>query len=328
MPLASFRMLAAAAILSSFAGAYSPFPPEIGQIRELTSAASRRTAEKQQERQSSAVGVLVMAHGGAPDWNQTVEDAVKPLQAELPLEVAFGMADPATIQEAVTRLEAQGVGRIAVVRLFISGDSFKERTEKILGLRPGAPPRPPDDHGHHGGGHHHGGHGDPDSMPLWRVESKSKFLMSGEGLMDSSRMGSILAERAEALSRDPARESVLILGHGPGDEEENRRWLERIDHLAGSVRAALPFLDVRVDTLREDWPEARLPAEARIRRYVQEQTAKGAVIVIPFRLSGFGPYAEVLEDLSYVSDGKGLLPHPEVTEWIRDQVRRLAEKMV
>ena len=38
-------------------------------------------------------GVLVMAHGGKPEWNQGVLDAVKPLQREYRIEVAFGMAD-------------------------------------------------------------------------------------------------------------------------------------------------------------------------------------------------------------------------------------------
>jgi sirohydrochlorin cobaltochelatase len=46
-------------------------------------------------------------------------------------------------------------------------------------------------------------------------------------------------------------------------------------------------------------------------------------IVIPFRLFGFGPYAEVLEGQEYVADKRGLLPHENVTRWISRQVEEL-----
>jgi sirohydrochlorin cobaltochelatase len=88
------------------------------------------------------LGVLVMAHGGSKQWNQDVLAAVKPLEAGHNIDVAFGMADAATLQSSVERLEARGAKRIAVVRLFISGDSFKQETEQILGIAPGAPAKP------------------------------------------------------------------------------------------------------------------------------------------------------------------------------------------
>jgi hypothetical protein len=49
----------------------------------------------------------------------------------------------------------------------------------------------------------------------------------------------------------------------------------------------------------------------------------GRVIVIPYRVAGFGPYAKVLEGLTYVSDGKGLLPSEEAEHWVRRQVEEL-----
>jgi hypothetical protein len=88
---------------------------------------------------SSRVGVLVMAHGGSSEWDAAVETAVAPLAAELPTEIAFGMARRETLQEAVARLEGAGVDRIAVVRLFISGSSFLHRTQYFLGLRDDPP---------------------------------------------------------------------------------------------------------------------------------------------------------------------------------------------
>ncbi|MBI5203001.1 MAG: hypothetical protein HY925_15525, partial [Elusimicrobia bacterium] len=220
-------------------------------------------------------GVLVMAHGGDEAWNQAVHETVAPLEKKVPVELAFGMADADTLQEAVAKLEKKGVRRISVVRLFVSGDSFLVRTRKILGLDPGAPPRPKDapkpPSGH---GHHHGAHGgmpmfhDPDTMPLWRVKSKSQIVVDSHGLQDGDESAKILAERAAALSKDPAKESVLVLAHGAGDESENARVHELMENVAQAIKAAKPFRDVRVETLREDWPDKRKAAEARIRDYI------------------------------------------------------------
>jgi sirohydrochlorin cobaltochelatase len=94
-----------------------------------------------------------MAHGGSPEWNQTVLQAVEPLRGRYPVEVAFGMADACSLQESVRALEEKGVRKVGVVRLFVSGESWYERTEQILGLRDGAPPAKAGDCG---GGEHAG----------------------------------------------------------------------------------------------------------------------------------------------------------------------------
>jgi sirohydrochlorin cobaltochelatase len=265
--------------------------------------------------QTDDFGVLVMAHGGSPQWNSDVEVMLAPVARDYPLEIAFGMADAVSLQDAVTRLEARGVSRIAVVRLFISGESWRGRTAQILGIEAGAPARPaPDPHAAHGA---HGGH----SMEFWRLTTSASFAMSQEGLMDAPEMGPVLAERARALSQTPANESVLIIAHGPETDEEDARWLQLIRARAESVTG---YRDVHVETLREDWPEKRAASEARIRAYVEQRSqGDGRVLVVPFRLSGFGPYARVLEGLEYASDGRGLIPSAQVEQWVRRQVQDL-----
>ena len=85
--------------------------------------------------QSKTIGMLVLAHGmhthgheeqiskEIPAWNASVLEAVKPLKEKYPLEVAFGMADPDTIKEAVRKLEEKGVSDVTAVPLFISSHS-------------------------------------------------------------------------------------------------------------------------------------------------------------------------------------------------------------
>jgi hypothetical protein len=264
-------------------------------------------------------GVLVMAHGGSDQWNQDVLSAVKPLAATHNIDVAFGMADAATLQSSVEKLEAKGAKRISVVRLFISGDSFKQETQQILGIEPGAPPKPAVDHSQHAG--HAGGE---HSMAFWKISTTSAFALSEQGLVEAPEMGEVLVDRARTLSRDPKHEDVLILAHGPGDDAENERWLAQLDARADMVRKALPFRTVRVETLREDWPEKREAAEARVRKFVADAAQdQGRAIVIPFRVQGFGPYAKVLQGLDYASDGQGLIPDPGVTKWIANQIETL-----
>ena len=263
------------------------------------------------------VGVLVMAHGGSKQWDQEVLAALSPLKERHDVEVAFGMADAETLQESVSKLESRGAKNIAVVRLFISGESFKKETEQVLGLAAGAPVRPAanDDHAHHQHGH---------SMEFWRIDTRASFALSEEGLVEAPEMGNVLLDRVRTLSRAPRTEDVLILAHGPGDDAENERWLAQLERRADTIRGAVPFRRVHVETLREDWPEKRKVAEQHIREFVSRASREGGrAIVIPFRVQGFGPYAKVLDGLEFVSDGRGLVPDPEVTRWVARQVEVL-----
>lgn len=267
------------------------------------------------------VGVLVMAHGGDPEWNRLAEEAIAPLAREYPAELAFGMARADTLQHAVDRLERRGVRRIVVARLFLDGNSFLSRTEKILGVAPGAGPRPAhwDMSGHDMGAMMERG---PDAMPLWRVESRSRFVLTREGLLDGSVGAGILVKRARSLMSDPSAESVLLLGHGLGDDAADRAWRAGMEPAAEALRRALPFHAVQAATMRDDWPEKRALARREIKRFADsERDAGRRVLAIPYRLSGFGPQAAMLEGLDLVMDGKGLMPDPEVGAWLLAQTR-------
>ncbi len=125
----------------------------------------------------------------------------------------------------------------------------------------------------------------------------------------------IVTARALALAREPAEESVLLLAHGMGDDGANERVLSAMNRAASRISNE-GFAAVEVETLREDWAEKRVEAETRIRAFVTRESSKGhRVIVVPYRLSGFGPYAEVLSGLNYTA-AEGLLPHPRISDWV------------
>lgn len=295
----------------------------------------------------SKTGLLIMAHGGDEQWNKEVRSVVAPLRAHQPVEIAFGMAQTSTLRHAVEQLESQGVHRIVVVRMFISGESFLDATEYIFGLRT-EPPK--EDHSAHLANGNHGGtgagqcpaHAQPHEgkstaalashdkvhdgghvmEPPRPIPIKAQIVLSRDGVADSPLVDDILIERVRALSREPARESVLIVGHGPADDGENERWLEKMRQRTRGIPKIGHFRDVRCETLREDWPEKRAPAEERIRSFVEQGSRNGGrVIVLPFRVAGFGPYREILQGLEFVSDGRGFCPHPNMTRWIEQTAR-------
>ncbi len=274
------------------------------------------SASGQEARMSEKVGILVMAHGGDVDWNAAIVDAVAPLRDYTPVVVAFGMADRDSLQAAVAQLETESVTRIAIVRLFISAEAFRHQTEYLFGLR-GDPPKEFIQHESHSGGNPHAGHAVNSAIPP-PIRKKAAIILSQRGLCDSPRIGEILAERALALSVSPETESVLILAHGYGDDGENSLLLSKMEGLANKVRDLRIFRTVQAGALREDWKEKRAEAEKQIREFVEHGNQDtGRVLVVPFRVFGFGPYRDVLKGLQYVADGRGFLPHPKVTEWIK-----------
>lgn len=279
---------------------------------------------------TDALGLLVMAHGGGPAWDAAVEAAVAPLRERYPVTIAFGMAEPSSLGAALDDLAAQGAERVAIVRLFLDGRSFLHQTEYFLGLRPDAPERFIL-HGAHGGGHGshgaHEGHGAHDSHGTPQpVAHGLELALSLDGLMQATEVAEILAARAESLSENPAEESVLMLAHGTGDDVENARWIAAMERLSGDLRA-LGFHSVRVETLREDWPESRDASERAVRSFVAAEAGDGRdVLVVPFRLFGFGPYADVLDGLTYRAADAGILPHPAVTAWIEREYRAVLDR--
>jgi len=287
------------------------------------SAAQAQTAPATSPASQEGFGILVMAHGGDSTWNRTVDQAIAPLRRSHSIVVAFGMANPETLSSGLDSLRRLGIPRVAVVRLFISGRSFLPETRYLLGLSPERPSviaaattashpgnAPPAATGHA-------------AVPLIPIDHQLVVATEESGLMDSPVAEIIVQTRARMAGRNPGTESVLLLAHGMGHEEDNRQLLEAMSRAAVLVRSD-GFHTVRTATLREDWSGPRALAEAEIRAFVAAETSAGRqVLVIPYRLSGLGPYAKVLEGLDYVATD-GLLPHDGVTEWVLETARTIA----
>lgn len=264
-------------------------------------------------------GVVVMPHGATQPWNDAVEEAIVPLKSRYRIEMAYGMGDPLTIQQAVSRLEAQGVRRIVFVRMYALSDQMKKMTDYILGFSEEPP--------HHGGDH--------DAPPPPQVRSGALFSTFG-GYEEEPAIAEILHERIMESSREPSEETVILVAHGAGDDEADARWRSVMDRQIEQLRSDPHCKRLRAllsATVREDWPEKRERAVAQLKEKIEEGKRNGRVLLISHRLRGAGPYQGLLEKVGlkrgkdYEMNGAGFAPHPVLTRWLQKGIAQQIRAM-
>jgi hypothetical protein len=244
------------------------------------------------------VGVILVPHGSDYNWNEAMRAAMAPIRARYVTEDAFSMVEPEVVERAVRRLEEKGMKAAVLVRIFSMESSFQNQAEYLLGLR--------DEYrGPHAG----------------RIASHLRFATVG-GLEAHPYLAEALLDRAREVSREPQKETVILVAHGSGDDAENARWMENLEAIAGHLRTHGAFRDVRFHTWREDWPDKREPAVRTIRGMVEEAARDGGTaLVIPARTIGQGPEAEYLEGLTY-RHGTGFAPHPAFVRWLEEMIEQ------
>lgn len=270
----------------------------------------KKTANQYLPASRDQIGVVIMPHGSTQPYNDVVEITIAPLRSRYRIEMAYGMADAVTIQQAVSRLEAQGVRRIAFIRLYALADHMKPASDYILGLSDA-----PSD-----AGHAHGDHGAPPAQ----VRSAALFSTYGGYEEDHRAIAEILYERIQAVSTDPAKETVILVAHGSKADEDNAAWLRAMNEHVSHIKklAKKPFRAMQVATVREDWPEQRAKAVAELKEMIAEGNRGGRVLVIANRLYGSGPYARLLDGATYVMSEQGFAPHPNLTRWLEAGIER------
>ena len=225
-------------------------------------------------------GILLLAHGGNPQWNDNVRALASRVDKDQPVEVAFGMATRANIQTAVNALAARGVTEIVAVPLFVSShSSVVTSTQYLLGVRAEAPPElAVFAKMSHGAAHGaapaatgHEGHAADPAEATRPVKSPVPVRMSS-ALDSHPIVAAILADRARAISTEPAREAVILVAHGPVSDAENQQWLNNLGALAGGVRKSAAYASIDWMTVRDDAPAAiRDAATAELRALVAKR---------------------------------------------------------
>jgi len=303
-------------------------------LGSFTAANAQGPAREQARVQSPAVevGVLLLAHGGSQKWNDEVLKIAAEVNKEVPVEVAFGMANKRTIQDGVDKLSVRGAKQIVAVPLFISShSSVITSTQYLLGLRKEAPADlalfAKMDHSHNMSGAsmtHTAAAG-----PIKPVTSTAPIRMTG-ALDRHPVVAEILIERAKAISQEPSREVVIVVAHGPVPEDDNAKWLADMKTLSDLMKAKSSYQRIEYQTVRDDAPEAlRAKATSELRARVETAIKEGnKVLIVPLLLSYGGIEQGIrkrLDGLDYTISKHGLLPDERLAGWVVGSVDQAAK---
>lgn len=264
-------------------------------------------------------GVILFAHGSDFHWNENLRIAVQPLMDRYHIEFAFSMADPITIERALRKLEQRGAKAAIIVSAYATNNSFRPEIEYLTGLDienyPAGPSTPENKNGHG----HHGKY----SQPVPRILTSLPVIWTG-GYEDNPLFATALFDRALELSKDPAKETIILVAHGARDDQRNEAWLQKLENIADHMRhnGGEKFRAIRAATWREDWPEKRVPWIEKVKAMVTEANKQGGkAIVIPARTTATGPERKFLAGLEFEL-GEGFAPHPLFAQWVDEQIQQ------
>lgn len=283
----------------------------------------QREANRSQPLAAEDIGVVFLSHGADFNWNETMREAVQPLMKRYKIEFSFSMADQSTIERALRKLEQRGAKAAVIVRVFAMQDSFRKPVERMAGLDiESGIQEIVDIHAGHGHGHGHAHSGMGGAIPAPRIRTSLPIQTVG-GLGSSPLFAAALLDRAHALSRNPARDTLILVAHGSGSDRQNELWNRALEDLAEHMRRSGgdKFRAIKAATWREDWPDKRAPWIKKIRGMVEDAKKEGgSAIVIPARTTGQGPEGKFLAGLEY-DLGSGFAPHPLFVQWVDEQVK-------
>ena len=270
---------------------------------------------------AQTAGVLLLAHGGRDTWNQEILTMAERIDSTIPVEVAFGMANKRTIEDALDRLAERNISNVVAVPLFVSSHSSVMRaTEYLLGSRSDAPPEM-EAFGRMAARRHAAGAEADDDFD-WHAPIETTLPISLTSALDGHALvADILVSRALEVSQAPEDEVVVVVAHGPSSEEDNARWLENMQVLADEMRQRTRFSRIEHLTVRDD---ARTPvrekAAADFRAVVERATQEDkTVLIVPLLLVYGGietGIRERLEGLEYRMANQALLPDDRLAEWV------------
>jgi hypothetical protein len=258
------------------------------------------------------VGVLILSHGVGQNSDRMLVQALDPVSSRWPTAVGFGMAmmQSAHLQSAVDDLQARGATSIVLVPNGTTTpyNTLTRQWKYIFDLDGEA----------------------ATYLEVPKVQSDARFVMT-EHFGDSELITEILYDHAKEVSKDPASEVVIIVGHGPEDMEDNGPDLEILQAHVDRIAAKNEFADVKIINLQDDAiPAIRETNVRKLRRWVKQANKKGQTpIVVALAAASHGVQAHIRQDLrglDYVFADKGMSEHPRYIEWVASVIEKAIDK--
>jgi hypothetical protein len=252
---------------------------------------------------SGEIGVLGLAHGFKEPGNTQFRTAYSSVDNTYPATYAVGMAMMTSdhIQSALDALTTSGAKTIVVIPTTTADHSTLTRQwDYIFGKR--------DDSAY---------------LDVPRVETGARLVWTPTPTQHPI-VAEIMLDYAKEKSTDPANETVIILGHGPQSEDDNRKELEILARHAAYIEREGGFADVMFGNVQDDAPpEVRAGNVAALRAQAQAAIDNGyRVIAVHTSLTQSGIVKRLNRDISDIADfnDKGLMQHPRFGDWIDEVV--------
>ncbi len=255
-------------------------------------------------------GILILMHGFREQGDKIFKDQVQSIGNIFPTSMGVGMAMMMSehIQVGLDDLKAAGAKEIVVIPVTSSGtNELYRQWLYIFGQRETA---------------------EFASVPRVKTDAKLHFVAPPG---DNPLVAEILLDHALAMSKDPAKEVVIIAGHGPSSAADNAEELRVLAGLAKIVKQDGGFADVRGMTLQDDAPpEVRAANVQKLRETVEAAMNKGQRVLVVTNLIGArtiqAKLRSDLKGLTYEFNPKGLVNHPNFMKWMGESVRDEFEK--
>lgn len=257
------------------------------------------------------VGVLVVAHGSGTSGDKVLQDGVTPVATNRPTAIGFGMAMMGSghIQRALDDLAAAGAKTIVVVPAVVTEQSSIFRQWAYM----------------------FGRRDDAAYLDVARLKTSAKIVFA-PAMDEHPLVTELLFDHAKEVSKDPAKETVILLGHGPTFEHENAVEMAHLATHAGRIKTMGKFADAKGLTLQDDAPEEiRARNVTTLRGWVEDARKSGRTpLIVGYLISTRGIQDKIKEDLSgleYVFQTKGMSAHPNFTKWVRQSVDEQITKL-
>jgi len=243
-------------------------------------------------------GILVISHGSREkEWVERVDCAVQEAAASpelrsIPIVSAFlEIVEGRLIQDGIDELYRHGVTDMLVIPLFVSsGSTHVEEIRQAFGFEPAA-------------------HLEGDLEPL-RVQGQISF---GRPIDAGQEIAQLLYDHIGSLSAAPSEEALLLIAHGSKEPVFQELYVQGLALLAGQLQELGGFARSEYALLLPDQAAAKLTA-------MNEAHPEDTVIVVPIFLSqGYFTNQVIparLNGLRYRYNGRAMLPHPVVAQWL------------
>lgn len=208
---------------------------------------------------SAQTGLLVVAHGASPQWNNGVRQVVEQVQWSGPVATAFLMGDEAETSgwnAAVAQLVQRGVREIVVVPMMVSSHGEHYRQIQFYA-------------------------GEISQLPAGMAEHQHGAIVSPPvpmrvtaALDASPELGAALLDRWQGLSEVDRRRPLVLVAHGPSSDDEAALWISDLSAVAAGIRVQ-GRIPVAVGLLRDDAaPPVRAAAVSQTRGLIEQFAAE------------------------------------------------------